>query len=449
MKKVLVVIFMFIFLFTGVSCGNQDLNYIQKEAEEQYKLSYEERLEEGYVNFKNKLDSFYAKFSEETYKYFGSNNTNLCVSPVSVYMALALTIECSSGETRNEILEAIGVTYDEVRTYTKRLFSECNKEYKEENMLGNEKIKALELLTNSIWFNEGLELEEVGLTNLAKDYNCSSFSAPFETKNKQANKALRDFVSRNTKGLIDRDFQLGVDTLIALVNTLYLKEIWNDDGDDLPFTNNSYTFTNYDLSTKELALLRGYYNTGRVVTEEKFSHFYTTTNHGFRIKFIVPNQNYTIDDIYTEEVLSYVNNVTDYKAVNDEEKTIASTRVFFPEFKGSFNEDIIPVIQKGFGIKSLFNYKTCDFTGIINPEQYLDKYEGIYCSKIIHQTELIVDKTGIEGAAVTIVAMDGAESAGPDEYEYVYFDYIIDQAFAYIITDYSGIVLFTGVVKNV
>ncbi len=452
MKKRFVLFILFItFLFIGVSCvSSSDTKFLKVGASPKIKLSYMDKKEEGYVGFLNKLNLFQADLSEELYLEFGNKYDNICVSPASIYMALVLAVECSDLNTRAEILNAIGMTYDDVKTYTKKLYAQMNNEYTTTTALGQEKIKALELLTNSIWFEETIELKEVGLNNLANDYNCSSYSAPFNKNNKAANKALRDFVSKNTKGLIDRDFGLSIDTLIALVNTLYLKEIWNNDGDDLLFTKDKYTFTNYDEKTLDLNLLQGYYNQGKAIEEEKYTHFFTTTNHGFKIKFIVPKDGYTVDDIYNKEILSFVNSIKDYKAVDDEAKKIYSTRVFFPEYEAEFDEDIALVIKNKFNVNDLFDPYKCDFSNIIDEQEYLDKYEGIYCSKIIHQTCLEVNKKGIEGAAVTVIAMDGATSAGPmEEYEKVFLDFIVDKSFAYILTDSSDVVLFSGVVKKI
>ena len=452
MKKRFILCILFLtFLLTLTSCVSSTADkFLKVGAAPKMELSYIDRQEPTYVDFLKKLNLFQANLSEELYLEYGEKYDNICVSPASIYMALALAVECSNLNTRAELLNALGMTYDEVKTYTKKLYAQLNNEYTTRGLLDQEKAKALELLTNSIWFEESIELKEVGLNNLANDYNCSSFSAPFSKNNNAANKAVRDFVSKNTKGLIDRNFGLSVDTLIALINTLYLKEIWNDDGDDLPFTKDEYTFTSYDQNTKDLKLLQGYYNQGRVIEEEMYTHFYTKTNHGFKIKFIVPNDNYTVDDIYNKEVLAYVNSIKDYQGVDDEARKIYSTRVFFPEYKAEFDEDIKNVIKNKFNVNDLFDYKKCDFSNIIDEQEYLDKYEGIYCSKIIHQTVLEVNKKGIEGAAVTVIAMDGATSDGPGEdYERVFLDYIVDKSFAYILTDSNDVVLFSGVVKKI
>ena len=81
---------------------------------------------------------------------------------------------------------------------------------------------------------------------------------PFSTANKTANKAIQDFVCRNTKGLINNNFNFDINTLFVLINTLYLKDTWNSLGKELFFTNEEYEFQNKDNSVKSLKLLNGY-----------------------------------------------------------------------------------------------------------------------------------------------------------------------------------------------
>ena len=91
------------------------------------------------------------------------------------------------------------------------------------------------------------------------------------------------------------------------------------------------------------------------------------------------------------------------------------------------------------GITTLFERSNCDFSGL--------SYEPAYCEDIVHATKLNVNRKGIEGAAVTILANPGA--AAPDEFEDVYLQFVIDRAFGFIISDAYGNTLFSGVVKTV
>ncbi len=77
-----------------------------------------------------------------------SKEENFCVSPISVYMALALAIEISNGNTREEILKAVGVTYEEVLQFTSYLYAFANETiYSTENP---EEVAAMKELHNSL-----------------------------------------------------------------------------------------------------------------------------------------------------------------------------------------------------------------------------------------------------------------------------------------------------------
>ena len=73
--------------------------------------------------------------------------------------------------------------------------------------------------------------------------------------------------------------------------------------------------------------------------------------------------------------------------------------------------------------------------------------EACFCSAIKHVTDLTVNEKGIEGAAVTVVEMDGASAGEP--MKEVYADFVVDRAFAFLITDHQDVTLFSGVVNGV
>ncbi len=156
-------------------------------AEEIDLLNYDYE-KESYKEFLNKLDAFAAKLSYEVYAD-SDKESNLCISPVSVYMALAT--ECANGETRDEILNAVGVTYDEVKNFTKILYARSNR-YAYRSRLENELPLMLEELTNSIWVDKSTNLKEDGINNLANDFNCDLFSVNFKTG--EGERAINEYI---------------------------------------------------------------------------------------------------------------------------------------------------------------------------------------------------------------------------------------------------------------
>jgi serpin B len=116
------------------------------------------------------------------------------------------------------------------------------------------------------------------------------------------------------------------------------------------------------------------------------------------------------------------------------------TRAIFPEYKADYDDDISDILKNDLGIRTIFDENRSDFSGITDTPAY--------CSKVIHKCSLDVNRKGIEGAAVTIVALDG--TSGPlEEYEKVYHDFVVNRAFGFVITDSYGAVLFSGVVNGI
>ena len=437
MKKIISLILILTMCFAISSCAVNPENYSLALAAKAMEVKHSDAKQEGYEEFIDRLDAFAAKL---TYEIYADSNkqSNICISPVSVYMALALATECANGETRDEILNAVGVTYDEVKNFTKVLYGFSNREYYYTNMLNNKKILAFEELANSIWVDKNITLKEDGINNLANNFNCDLFSVNFKTS--EGEKAINAYIKEKTHGIIDSDIDLSPETLITLINTFYLKEVWNEDGDELKFTDKAYDFKNADGSVKNTKLLQGYYFNGNIYEGEGYTSFYTRTDHGFDIKFILPTDGHTLDEVFTSENIYNINNLEDYGYIDEENKLLHHTRVFFPEYKASFDGDLAEILKNDFGINKLFDFEQCDFSNVTD--------EQLACDGVIHKCSIDVNDKGIEGAAVTVMPMAG--NAGSLEgYEEVYHDYIVDRAFGFVITDSYGAVLFSGVVNSV
>ena len=437
MKKIISLILVLTMCIAFTSCGVNPEKYSLALAAKAIDVKHSDAKQAGYEEFLDKLDAFASKLTYEVYAD-SNKQTNICISPVSVYMALALATECASGETRDEILNAVGVTYDEVKNFTKVLYAFSNREYYYTNMMNKKKILAFEELANSIWADKSMTLKDEGINNLANNFNCDLFSVNFKTD--EGEKVINAYIKEKTYGIIDGGIELSPETLITLINTFYLKEVWNEDGDELKFTDKAYDFKNVDGSVTNIKLLQGYYFNGNIYEGEGYTSFYTRTEHGFDIKFIVPTDGHTLDEIFTAENIYNINNLGDYGYIDEENKLLHNTRVFFPKYKASFDGDLAEILKNDFGINKLFDFEQCDFSNISD--------EQLACDGVIHKCSIDVNDKGIEGAAVTVMPMAGA--AGPLEgYEEVYHDYIVDRAFGFVITDSYGSVIFSGVVNSV
>ena len=444
MKKYFILIVTIFMLFVVASCGQPNDDQ-QDDTREDYvvkmaKQELEKHLynNEEYNLFLKKIQNFSYKLAEYVYDDYNKID-NFTISPISIYMALAMAAESTSGNTRDEIINALDLTYEEMALFTKHLYSDRNYTYYENDYEGNRVAVGFEDLNNSIWVDENVTLKENVMNSLADDFYVSTYKAPIKNNTEKAEEALREYIKENTRGLIDKKYSISADTLFMLVNTYYLKDVWNEFGKELEYMESQIDFENADGSVEKVSLLKGYYFEGKPYVDEMFTTASTQTANGFKVKFIIPNEGYTIDDIFTSDVLSVANDMDDYLAVDDENKEYNHTKCFFPEYEAEYDDDISGVLKNKFDINALFDIETADFTNLVDGPAYI--------SQVIHQTKLIVNKKGIEGAAVTVELAPG--SAGPGPYTNVYHNFIVNKAFAFIITDYNDTILFTGVTKSV
>ncbi len=400
------------------------------------RLSYQDRQREDYLSFKQKANTFAAKFAPSAYRAYDEPD-NFVVSPVSVFLALGMAAECADGNTQAEILSALDLSLSDLRTSYPLLYRDLNVEHTGQGYLGDVTTGRLNI-SNSLWLDNDLITDASCLETLGEQYYCYGKSVDFDGSNEKANRSIQKFVKQKTNGLINRNFQLDTDTLFALLNTLYLKDIWNESGSALAYTSPT-EFTEANGTQKSAKLLTGYYESGRPYVTETYTGFYTVTYNGYKLKFLLPNDGYTVDDVFTEENLSVFNAVTDFNSVDDEAKKIYSTRCLFPEYTTSYNRDVQNILKNDFGICDLFDRNFCDFGTLTN--------SPAYCSVVTHSVSLTVDKKGIEGAAVTLMGMCGA--AGPGEYEEVYLDFTVNKAFGFLLTNASDVVIFSGIVKSI
>ena len=399
-------------------------------------LSYQERKDAAFDDLKSSAELFASQFTAAVNRT-NAPGTNYAVSPVSAYMALAMSAVCAAGETRSELLSALNVTYPVLKEQFAQFYRSIIAEHKTYEGTVTGRVD----LSNSIWVDKSMQPKEACIQTLADKYLCYSFSEDFYNDNAKANRDIRNFVKEKTRGLIDQEYQLSKETLFALINTLYLKDMWNGSGKDLSFTDKEYDFTQSDGTVKILYYLQDGYRPGRICETETFTHFYTQTFNGYKLKFILPQEGYTVDDVFTEENLAAVNALTDYKPVDNTNRIEYYTRCLFPEFGAEYNKDVKPLLKSEFGVQKFFLPAQCDFSSLTDDEAF--------CAKVQHVTKLTVDKTGVEGAAVTIVANE-ATSAGPDDpYIKVYEDFIVNGAFGFILTDRYGMTLFSGVINQI
>ena len=371
-------------------------------------------------DFKAKLSAFSNKIFSMSAK---NDNGNYTVSPLSAYMALAILNAVGDDKVKSDIETLFGMTQEDIEK-TKQLFLSLVKEISFEDSL----ISKLDL-TNTVWIDSNREANKKTLDMLAEKLFCYAHSTPFAMDNDEANKAIREFIAEKTRGLIDTDFDLDADTVFAIINTLYLKDVWGDEA----LKTEKRTFHSAGKETEKEFLITEYVP-GEIAETRSSYYFSVRTENGYKVKLILPKDGVTLKQAMSESALNVINSRKSY--VQEHEDGIQRyTRCIFPKFRIESETDMDKVLAEN-------GYLGNAFTGYTS-----NLLDGMFAvSDIIHKAVVNVDEKGVEGAAVTIIVSKETAIPLPDK-KYC-TDFVLDREFGFIITTYDDVILFEGTVVD-
>ena len=190
-------------------------------------------------------------FTEQLTRYMPTDK-NYMVSPVSIKMALAMAANGALGDTKSEILDALGIeNLDEYNDYVQNFIARLNGFKKENEEIETENAKTEEEnsgtawrrtnqrrmpeveIANSIWYNTEYYEKELGVkapdAAFAPDFE-KLIAEKYDGVSQKVNygnavNSVNDWVSEKTRGKI-RSIIDDPAFLAALVNAVYMKAQW-------------------------------------------------------------------------------------------------------------------------------------------------------------------------------------------------------------------------------
>lgn len=433
MKKKLMTALLPFYVLTACTSPS---NHLLKNAREAGKITTEETTSTNFQTFLKGVHGFSARFTKNLCLEEDDKKENLASSPLSVYFALLMASKVTDGNTKDEILKVLNVKDDEkLNDDVRILYGLSQKEDKTEE---KDVFSLKQVLANSIWFDKSIQLKDGILDKLSDEVFASSFDVNFKGDIDRSNKVVSEYVKKMTNGMIDKNFNFPSSTDILLMNTLYLKTIWDDDGNDLSFSKDTYTFVNRDNSKKDMKLMYLPASIGKVLKGDGYSSYQAVSSGNISLRFILPDEGKNLEDVMDEKTLTEVCQA-DYQGLDEENKKKYITKCYFPEFTGFTDTEVSPVLQK-MGVHNLFS-SDCDTTPLTDKK--------MTCDGIEHVAKLEVTRKGVEGSAVTVTHFTSAIGPGPKIYDEIYEDFIVDRAFGYVVLDRDGIPLFSGVTNTI
>ena len=361
----------------------------------------------------------YGYYSELLKRVLVREDENTVCSPLNTYIALSMLAEVTGGNTRQQILDVLGVQdIDALREKTNALW--CS------NYADTPVLKSL--LANSVWLKDSAEYNADTLNILAKQYYASSFTG--EPGSEVMDKALQEWTDKNTGSLLSeytKDMELNPDTVLALVSTIWYKAMWKDpfyaSGTDRQVFHGTKGDTEVDMmhwtEPMDVYISDTLVAAGRSLTDSGAMYF------------LVPNERTYIDELPASEEIF---NVLNYNG--DEHWASPMVHLSLPKFKVSGKTDLMDILAD-MGITDVMDPAKSDFTP-------LTQEDGLSLSTADHAAMVEVDENGVTGAAYSEFAVEEEAIEMRDE-----FYFVLDRPFMFIITGKDGSILFSGIVKNI
>ncbi|MFA6707419.1 MAG: serpin family protein [Sphaerochaetaceae bacterium] len=347
---------------------------------------------------------------------------NIMVSPLSVYLALAMTANGAQHETKSAMLSTLsdGNSMDEINRTAAIWLNTL--ETKEKNTV-------LEI-ANSIWIQQDYQVAQGFLQSNADFYKAAAKALNFAGL--AAAKSINDWVSDATKGKIDSIIdQTSADMLMILINASYFKSLWEDPFETKRTSDRIFHTPSGDRTTAFLNSTRN-----MQWLEHDGAQGIMLPYNGRRFWFfaIMPDKN--------TDVRSWLNRqqpqILFSLLVQSVERRASEVELALPKFKALYEDSLLADLV-AMGMDIAFKADKADFS-LMSAAGTKD----LFISDVKHKTFIQVDEEGTEAAAVTSVVMK-ATAMAPQQIREIVFD----RPFFYGILDQeTQLPLFIGILDT-
>ncbi len=342
-----------------------------------------------------------------------SDEPNTFFSPLSLNMALGMLYNGTSGETRTEMADVLGLagfTDTEINEYYQKM---------SQALLGIDPLTTLSI-ANSIWYRSGFSVKKPFI-DLNKKYFDAEVQA-LDFSRPDAADIINKWCSDKTKDRIKEIIQKPTDASIVmfLINALYFKSKWQYEFDKKQTKQDDFTTGDNRIikvnMMEQTSDLRFFSDQHLQCVEIPYG------NQAFKMTVILPS-----GDTDINRLINYLDDNAWQNAVKG--LSPRSVKLKLPRYKNEcemkLNDPVMNV-----GMKRIFG------GGLLNIAD-----AGLFVSNIKQKTFVEVNEAGTEAAAVTVIEI--RESYDPNASQPVLF--FANRPFLYLITEKStGAILFIG-----
>jgi serpin B len=341
---------------------------------------------------------------------------NKVFSPLSVQFVLALFLNGATGQTREEIAQALGVLSTALDSLN-QFHLELRKALEEPHGAN------LLVLANSLWVRPSDQLHP-DFARIGKAfYALETYKVDF-TKPEEAARRINEWSEQKTQGFIPeivRPEEIAPDTILGIANALYLRGLWAQ-----PFKIADYEMefipeVGQPVRVRPMEAELSQVAYGRMDLCEIVGLPY---QGGEWVCYVVlPRKGLGVSQLVAQL------DAARWAQLLGQLRVVERVQVVLPRFEGASEYDLIPALRR-LGIQRAFEADKAEFSRIIEGD-------GGYVYLFKQVCRVRVDERGTEAGAVSLVLTRGMES------------FVVDRPFLFVVQHQrTGAILFMGVVHN-
>ena len=352
----------------------------------------------------------------------GQEGKNAVYSPLSLWSALAMLAQCAEGESRQQLLDALGA--DSVESLQESVSQVWKGLYTDDGASSL-------LLANSIWLNSNLEGSYVQetLDALAQKYFSGAYAVPMGSG--EADQAVTDWVKEQTHGLIGGGapvVRTQADTLALLASSLYYRAGWTDEF--LPERTQEDVFTGAAGRESRVDFMHRSQR-ANFLRREGYQAAQLGTRLGEMV-FVLPDKGVSPESLLQDPAF-----LAGLDIGRSEDSHYGEVQWSVPKFDVDSTLGLLDCLR-GMGITGVLDPEKADLSALTSLDAVLSDAKQLARVK--------VDEEGVEAAAVTMLMIETTSAMPEPDPEVCVMD--LDRPFLFVIRS-EGVPLFVGVVNQV